>query len=376
MKKTTIAGILSLLIAAPAAGAEIITHPNVPFIGAIITIAGVLELGDDEKFDAATSSLPPSAIVFLNSGGGHNDPAIKIGQTVRARRYATIVGDGVSCTSACVLIWLSGVPRYFGETAKLGVHSASTSEGKRNDVGNELIAIFYRYMGAPQEMIDLQSKTKPSAVKYLGYQQLLKWGLLGAPQEPAQQERAPLSLIYAARESTCMTRSHLPMMPCKIGGEWSVCMGDDFDEFGQMLDKPNKNYVKPSCRAATADHDVTVKCAGFKVVPPELIDSDPVVATFVHVAIVRDQLHAFEVKHATLGGDTFDRTTQYRDIRMWSDRSGDYWSGVSIKNPRRTMVGQLGFDGSRGIAARRYIEKLFVGRKLERTTTSVCVEEE
>jgi hypothetical protein len=264
MKKNTIAVIVSLLIAAPAAGAEITRH-NVPFIGDVIAIAGVIEPGDDEKFDAATSNnLPPPAIVDLNSDGGHNDPAIKIGQTVRARRYATVVSNGAICNSACVLIWLSGVERYFGETAKLGVHSASTSEGKRNDEGNELIAIFYRYMGAPQEMIDLQSKTKPSAVKYLGYRQLLKWGLLAtlprwldptyrqeSQQERAplsQQERAPLSLIYAARERTCETRSHLPMMPCKIGGVvWSVCLGDDFDEFGQMLSKRNPNYVKPKC---------------------------------------------------------------------------------------------------------------------------------
>jgi hypothetical protein len=90
MKKTTLAGILSLLIAAPATGAEITRH-NVPFIGDVIAIAGVLELGDDQKFDTATSNnlpppiLPPPATVDLNSSGGHNDPAIKIGQTVRAR---------------------------------------------------------------------------------------------------------------------------------------------------------------------------------------------------------------------------------------------------------------------------------------------------
>ena len=252
MKKTTIAVILSLLIPAPAAGAEITRH-NVPFIGDVIAISGVLELGDDEKFDAATyNNLPPPAIVNLNSNGGHNDPAMKIGQTVRARRYATVVLDGAICNSACVLIWLSGAERYFGETAKLGVHSASTSEGKRNDEGNELIAIFYRYMGAPREMVDLQSKTSPSALKYLGYQQLLKWGLLQGlnptqDHQESQQERAPLSLLYAARERTCATLSHLPMMPCKIGGEWSVCMGDDFDEFGQMLGKRNPNYVKPKC---------------------------------------------------------------------------------------------------------------------------------
>jgi hypothetical protein len=75
----------------------------------------------------------------------------------------------------------------------------------------------------------------------------------------------------------------------------------------------------------------------------------------------------------TLTNELYSREEQYRDIRFWSDRRGDYWSGVSVKNPGRTMVGQLGYDDTRGAATRRYIEKFFVGRRLERTTTSTCV---
>jgi hypothetical protein len=114
--------------------------------------------------------------------------------------------------------------------------------------------------------------------------------------------------------------------------------------------------------AAPAEYE----CAGYRSVPPEAIERDPVVKTSVTVP-------PFGVKHTTLAGETYARKEQYRDVRTWSDRNGDYWSGVSVKNPRRTMVGQLAYDDRRGIMARLYVEKSFVDGRLERTTTSTCV---
>ncbi len=121
---------------------------------------------------------------------------------------------------------------------------------------------------------------------------------------------------------------------------------------------------------------ISVECAGFRTTPPETIDRDPVVKTSVELIFMpgKNQPLSFTVGQATLAGNTYERTNQYRDIRSWSNRAGDYWSGVSIINPRLTMTGQLVYDETRGIAARRYIEKLFVNGKLERTTTSTCVD--
>jgi hypothetical protein len=125
--------------------------------------------------------------------------------------------------------------------------------------------------------------------------------------------------------------------------------------------------------SATVDAatSATHTCAGFKTIPAEVTDRDPVVSAEIDTAKEGHQLH--NVRHTTLTNELYSRGEQYRDIRFWSDRRGDYWSGVSVKNPRRTMVGQLGYDDIRGAATRRYIEKLFVGRRLERTTTSTCV---
>jgi peptidoglycan/xylan/chitin deacetylase (PgdA/CDA1 family) len=114
-----------------------------------------------------------------------------------------------------------------------------------------------------------------------------------------------------------------------------------------------------------------LECAGFKTVPTESVDRDPVVKSSIHLYKARDEKPTgFEVKHETLKGETYARNDQYRDLRFWSDRNGDYWSGVSVKNPQRTMVGQLAYDPT--ISARRYIEKSFIGGKLDQTTTSIC----
>src|SRR6266404_1261306 len=59
---------------------------------------------------------------------------------------------------------------------------------------------------------------------------------------------------------------------------------------------------------------------------------------------------------------SYIRNEQYRDIRTWTRKGEHYWSGVSIKDPARTMIGKLAWDDSRGIAARRYIEKSYLGK--------------
>jgi hypothetical protein len=126
--------------------------------------------------------------------------------------------------------------------------------------------------------------------------------------------------------------------------------------------------------AHAGDH-VSFECAGFRAEPAEAADRDPVVKTAIGFYAPRTAKTwtEFEVVHTTLNGESFSREKQYRDIRLWSNAKGEFWSGVSVKDPRRTMVGHLAFDESRGVSARRYIEKSYVSGRLERTVTSTCV---
>jgi hypothetical protein len=147
------------------------------------------------------------------------------------------------------------------------------------------------------------------------------------------------------------------------------CSGADSSthrEEWRLVDK--KLWIKKVEDESTAQPvaPVDYECAGYRSVPSETVERDPVVQTSVTIP-------PFGVKHTTLTGEVYARREQYRDVRTWSDRNGDYWSGVSIKNPRRTIVGQLAYDDSRGVSARLYIEKTFVNRRLERTTTSTCI---
>ena len=80
----------------------------------------------------------------------------------------------------------------------------------------------------------------------------------------------------------------------------------------------------------------------------------------------------FTVKHHTASGEIHSREDQYRDIQRQSTLGYDRWSGVSIKDPKLTMIGTLSDDQVKGKPVARYVEKLFRNGKLQNTVTSVC----
>jgi hypothetical protein len=127
-------------------------------------------------------------------------------------------------------------------------------------------------------------------------------------------------------------------------------------------------------RAQPLDERFSLACAGFKTAPPENDDHDPVVVTEVilvtHGRGKDRELLSMDVQHLTLAKETYSRAKQYRDIRLWTDQDNLYWSGVSIKNPSRKMVGQLNANTARKEWS--YIERSFIDGRLERTTTSAC----
>jgi hypothetical protein len=106
-----------------------------------------------------------------------------------------------------------------------------------------------------------------------------------------------------------------------------------------------------------------LQCGAAKSVPPD-DDADPVFQTRV-VATTDGQIY---VRHFAASG--YDRNAQYRDLRFWSESNADLWSGVSIKQPDRTMVGRLQMDKTQRWV--EYTEKLYRGGKVEMTTTHIC----
>jgi hypothetical protein len=93
-----------------------------------------------EVFSATVANLKQSNCtktrVYLDSTGGRVDQAMAIGNIIRQNKYDTIVDGGMTCQSACTLIFIGGVNRAIytnifnnmlgTPTGKLGFHMTAT----------------------------------------------------------------------------------------------------------------------------------------------------------------------------------------------------------------------------------------------------------
>jgi hypothetical protein len=90
------------------------------------------------------------------------------------------------------------------------------------------------------------------------------------------------------------------------------------------------------------------------------------------ITIVRDnstKLKNFEVSHVTFDGLSYTRSRQYKQVRFWDDKNYSVsWSGKNIKDPTKTMTGQL-TPGLQDNAL--YVEILREGKK-ETTFRTSC----
>jgi len=101
-----------------------------------------------------------------------------------------------------------------------------------------------------------------------------------------------------------------------------------------------------------------LQCGAAKSVPPD-DDADPIFQTRI-VATTDGEIY---VRHFAASGARYDRNSQYRGLKFWSENNADNWSGVSIKHPDRTMVGRLSMGN---------VEKHYRGGQLESITTNIC----
>ncbi|WP_265499517.1 COG3904 family protein [Paracoccus beibuensis] len=88
-----------------------------------IQIVGQIAPGDADRFAAWMDRVRPQArLVALDSSGGSVADAVAIGRTIRAAGFATQVGDGAVCLSACPYIFAGGVDRQVERGGVVGVH--------------------------------------------------------------------------------------------------------------------------------------------------------------------------------------------------------------------------------------------------------------
>lgn len=173
--------ILALLVtslnSAAASGADIKYHTvsgrNV------ITITGDIESGDDLRFKEL-AHRHVRAVVVLRSAGGSLLPALKVGETLRARKYQTVVQTGSTCTSACALIWLAGSPRFIYEGARVGFHASYVGVGGlqlESGIGNALVGRYLTQLGLPERAVVFATTASPYSILWLTPKKMAEAGI-------------------------------------------------------------------------------------------------------------------------------------------------------------------------------------------------------
>lgn len=141
-----------------------------------VSVYGPIRGQDEELFQEIDYLLPKDAsfpLVYVNSPGGRQRPAIAIGRILRARAAEVRSGSPLfpdkrpECSSACAYLAAGAVRRYLSH---IGIHSGhfrqSTGCGKWKPValGEEVereVSDYLREMGIPLEFDTMREKTPP-----------------------------------------------------------------------------------------------------------------------------------------------------------------------------------------------------------------------
>jgi hypothetical protein len=158
-----------------------------------VDVVGTINDEDFKTFKEKTDHLYPTAfghskkqvIVTLVSYGGSTSPALQIGDWIRKRGMSTFVPGGRTCTSACALIWLAGVPRTVGDTPKIGFHAAYDPTTRRETgAGNAVVGAYLSYLGVGYKAIVFMTRKGPTSVEWLTPEAAKELGVALAMLQP------------------------------------------------------------------------------------------------------------------------------------------------------------------------------------------------
>ena len=165
----------------------------------VITVRGEIEPGDEMKFTRFAAVLP-SAIVELDSTGGHLAPALTIGDLLARHGYSTYVGPHAVCSSACGLIWLAGRPRVKQATARIGFHAAYVPDARgverENGLSNALIGSYMTRLDLGTEAVMFATAAGPGGMAWITPDDGARYGI---PFEVVEEDIAGLKTAGPAR---------------------------------------------------------------------------------------------------------------------------------------------------------------------------------
>ena len=168
---TAVAAILAC-VALPARTAEIVHGQDGNLY--IVTVSGEIVGGDADRFRRAVAAIPRTTVtaplVVLESPGGLVVEGLQIGETIRARGFATGVAAKKLCASTCGLIWLAGSQRFVSSRARIGFHAAFVENAggvRETGLGNALIGAYLSRLGLSYRAIAFATSAAPGEMAWL-----------------------------------------------------------------------------------------------------------------------------------------------------------------------------------------------------------------
>lgn len=147
---------------------EIILDGAEPYMG--LLIEGAIANGDGSRLVVALNKAGEEypdhymRALALNSPGGNVAEALKMVYTIRKRGLVTVVPQGATCASACVLLFAAGSRKIASIGSQLLVHGAAIA-GAQNEAALAVTANLAKVLGelgAPASVIGRMAVTPPS----------------------------------------------------------------------------------------------------------------------------------------------------------------------------------------------------------------------
>jgi hypothetical protein len=150
--------------------------------GAVMRISGSYSWALPQNLLAVLVSAPAVRTVWLDSPGGHIQPAIQVAEILKQHALDTFVAW--RCASACTIAFLAGQHRSLGPDGKLGFHQAYAPDTPSNDV-NAFLKTVYEQYGLPAAFIAHVLRIAHTDIWYPKPDELRSLKIVNAPADAA-----------------------------------------------------------------------------------------------------------------------------------------------------------------------------------------------
>ena len=233
-----------------------------------ISLSGVINKGDLEKWIIPTFKNVERKIITLNSTGGDVEEAMKIGRYFKANEFTVNMGE--TCYSSCVFLLAGGVNRY-AYTGKVGIHRAyfgsvdkSLSSNQIRDLREKLNSELKKYleeMDINPSLVEAMNSYPPESMKVLSQDELKNFRLNVQDANYEEKQTAKLaymnnmsSVEYRVKSSAANNSCRPADISCEAMSMHKISKNEFDLRYARFETCIGNNYEEPNMRACWRKH--------------------------------------------------------------------------------------------------------------------------